>query len=494
MARILKTVCTCLRYFKPSFPFPPHLHSVPASKARGKSLSFPLGGWLGWGYRMLILISSIIFSSCSSNTGKIIIVTGTPAKDPLSPSSDEKIGILDPSRPSAIKILTKDFYSACSPDISCDGKTLLFSGRKNEQDHWQVWEMDISSSRFRQITSCNDNCLFPAYLPDDRILFSRMLQNDSLKSKLSLFRCKQDGSGSERITFNPATWYSSAILSDGRILVNCTQEYPEHGEPQLIVLRPDGTKAEIFYNNKGVLTGSKALETADGQIILTENNGKEPDLISILYNNPFSNSNNLSEGIAGEFISVSTGGGDKLLSCFRSSPAEKFRLLEFDPEEASGKVLHENKDYDVIEAILIKQKDKPKRLPSEVDTLVKTGLLLCQDVNMPDNGYTTSRPAMMEIQGIGVSYGKVKPETDGSFYLKVMADTPFRLATLDKNGKVVRMCKWMSLRPNERRGCTGCHEEPGIVPENRISLAVKRDPVLIPVDVTSIDEKIIELE
>lgn len=441
------------------------------------------------------LLFSMIFSSCNNNSGKIIIVTGTPAIDPLTPSLDQKIAILNPTRPTGIKILTDDFYSASSPDISSDAKSMIFSGRKTQQDPWQIWEMNLGSKKVRQITSCTENCLYPAYLPDGRLVFSRMLLNDSLKSRLALFRCNKDGSKSERITFNPVAWYASTILSDGRILAKCAREFPKPGQPQFMVLRPDGTKAELFYNNKGVLTGGKALETSEGRIIFTERHGNESGVVSVPYNNPFGVITKLSGTTIGDFITVSNGTGNKLLTCYRSSPSEKYRLMEFSPGNNPGDLLYEDKNYDVVEAYVIKSRVNPRRLPSEVDNLVKTGLVLCQDINREGAGSNDhAKPASIEIIGINASYGIINPESDGSFYLKVIADTPFRFVTRDEKGKVIKICEWMSLRPNERRGCTGCHEEPGIVPENRLPLAIKKDPVPIPVHITRIDEKTVELE
>lgn len=444
---------------------------------------------------MLLLIFLIIFNSCSNNSGKIIIVTGTPSGDPLSLSSDQKIAILDPSRQGDIKILTEDFYSASSPAISYDAKSMVFSGRKTEQDPWQIWEMNLGSMKARQITSCSENCLYPIYLPDGRLVFSKMLVNDSLRSKLALFRCSPDGNNSERITFNPANWYASTILYDGRILAKCAQEFPVPREPQFMVLRPDGTKAELFYINKGVLTGSKALETSDGRIIFTEKHGSESKLVSIPYNNPFSGTANLTGTTTGDFVSVTDSPGNKLLACYRPSSSEKYRLVEFGFENGPGNLVYEDKNNDVVEAIIIRSRENPRRLPSEVDNLVKTGLVLCQDFTREGTGSIVHvKPASVEILGLNASYGIINPEADGSFYLKVIADTPFRFVTLDENGKVIKRCRWMALRPNERRGCTGCHEDAGTVPENRLPLAVKKDPVLIPVHITSIDEKEIELE
>jgi len=89
----------------------------------------------------------------------------------------------------------------------------------------------------------------------------------------------------------------------------------------------------------------------------------------------------------------------------------------------------------------------------------------------------------------------VKVEKDGSFYLKVAADMPFTLKTFDAAGKVINgPGNWIWLRPNERRGCVGCHEDHEMVPANILPLAVKSQPVSVPVHVSVLKEKEVELE
>jgi hypothetical protein len=66
---------------------------------------------------------------------------------------------------------------------------------------------------------------------------------------------------------------------------------------------------------------------------------------------------------------------------------------------------------------------------------------------------------------------------------------------LDENGKVMdQSCEWMWIRPNERRGCVGCHENHEQTPENRIPMAVKKLPVIVPVHLEKLKEKTISLE
>ena len=119
-----------------------------------------------------------------------------------------------------------------------------------------------------------------------------------------------------------------------------------------------------------------------------------------------------------------------------------------------------------------------------------TGQLFCQDINVTnihhDNGSSLpAKATMIEVLGMDGSMGVVPVEEDGSFYLKVLADTPFRLQTLDEQGQVVNgPCGWLWLRPFERRGCVGCHEDPELVPKNFVPLAVKKEPVSIPLEGT----------
>jgi hypothetical protein len=74
----------------------------------------------------------------------------------------------------------------------------------------------------------------------------------------------------------------------------------------------------------------------------------------------------------------------------------------------------------------------------------------------------------------------VEVKEDGSFYLKLDADTPFRMEALNSQGETLRgPSDWIYLRPGERRACTGCHADPELAPENIQPLAVREDPAVL---------------
>lgn len=64
--------------------------------------------------------------------------------------------------------------------------------------------------------------------------------------------------------------------------------------------------------------------------------------------------------------------------------------------------------------------------------------------------------------------------SDGSFALEVPADRPLRLRLLGPGGLEAEDPGPFWVRPNENRGCVGCHEDPESSPENRVPLALER--------------------
>ncbi|HZY24891.1 MAG TPA: hypothetical protein VFE71_03635, partial [Bacteroidales bacterium] len=198
--------------------------------------------------------SGLFFSSCKKKSieGQIIFTRITENKDKANYItgdnwrylSHSQIVAMDPgnSGPS-VKVLTTDFFSARSPQISYDGQYMLFTGMKNNNDPWQIWEMDLKNFNTRKILSSKENCTDPAYLPGNRLVFSKTITNDSIKAGHSLFTCNLDGSAISRITFNPSAYFASTVLKDGRILTIARRVFPDQEDAEFIVMRPDGTKA-----------------------------------------------------------------------------------------------------------------------------------------------------------------------------------------------------------------------------------------------------------
>ena len=72
---------------------------------------------------------------------------------------------------------------------------------------------------------------------------------------------------------------------------------------------------------------------------------------------------------------------------------------------------------------------------------------------------------------------EVPIEADGSFQVKLPADTPIELQLLDDRGISLRECGWIWARGHQAQGCIGCHEDPERTPPNLVPLALQKPGV-----------------
>ncbi len=447
---------------------------------------------------MLLIGFAGSFWTCSQNEplSGMIIFTQLPVDGVKADfSSDDqwrylpnmKIAAIHPQKASNAKILTDDFYSARSPEISFDGKKLLFSGQKNEGDIWQIWEMNLKDQKFTQITSRSNNCTDPAYLPAGRIVFSGAVNDDIGIEGHSLFTISENGTEEVRITFQPHADLASSVLQDGRILISSTQLFPSVGIPKLLVLRPDGTKAELFYKNQQEShLSNRGRETPDGKVVFVETNESKPErgeLVSVKYSRPLHTKENLSIGMEGSFHSVSSVQNGNAFASFLQKGSESYNLFAFNSAENQiGNSILDASAFHAIEPVNVTKRNVPRKLPTIVNELKKEGWFLCMDAHKSEleantNDGTFSVATKVQVEGLKGKWGELPLEEDGSFYIKVSPNEPLRFSTLNENNEVVRgPSAWMWVRPGERRGCVGCHENHELAPENIVPAAINQAP------------------
>ncbi len=331
------------------------------------------------------------------------------------------------------RILTGAFWSAASPAVSYDGRRFLFAGRREAAGPARIWEMRLDGSGEWAVTPEGGEPADPAYLPDGRIIFSDEVPGRQPAGGVrALFSCAPDGSDLRRLTFGPDGEARPAVLPDGRVrferpaIPAGPRATPAVGggtaaRPVALAMHPDGTGAALLH----------------------EDGVPEPQ--------------------------------PELLSGVRP-PA--------------GQV--------IAGAVRVGARSVPPVLTSVVNASRATGTLLCLDV------YASRDPAIASlprgtIGRIRVAAARPGPASggaeaeqgalgeapvlpDGSFFVEVPADTPLRLTLLHADGRpLAALASGIWVRPNENRGCVGCHEERDRAPENRQPLAVLRPAIgLVP--------------
>lgn len=330
-----------------------------------------------------------------------------------------------------------DWTLASPPAFSYDGRRLLFAGRREADPFDRIWELHLDERFPRQAIRLDAPCATPYYLPNGRIVFSMEVEPEPAPV-YSLFTCTADGSGLDRITYGRSRDRVVAVLEDGRVLFERAL-LREGGVPdekrRLLAVFPDGTGLALYL--APFPPASPPLLSGSRPVSLPGPGGNE----SALYQ-----------------VQPSNGGPARLL--YRQ---EGFHVL--DPVLAAPQML-------------------PRVATSMVDRSSSSGWLLCLNAylsrlpEVSEAGPGELRRARVWDARTGSLLGEAPIEEDGSFFLEVPADRLLRLELLDSERDVVAALEsgiW--VRPNEHRGCIGCHEPAYLAAENRRPQALKRPPV-----------------
>ncbi len=447
---------------------------------------------------LVILVTGIFWFKPDQTLHEgMIINTAVPSEIDLSNEdngidgryiSQAQIIAFDPQESSADPVLlTEDFYSARSPEVSYDGRRLLFAGQKTAGELWQIYIKDLITYEVVQVTHCPVNCTDPAWLPDGRILFSRLDEMEPAGQVHVLYACHADGCCMERLTFHPESAIASSVTNDGRIITLSARQYSDLGERQYLALRTDGTKSELFYkgDNKNFPV-SRCWEGNDGRIYFIENGMQADQVMSIDFGHPLSSRKLVLKSKKRTFHSIYPFSEDQLLVSARLDDEAEFGLYLVDSQTGEIKDQVKSSDrYHLIEPVLTRNRQTPLKLPAIVDMTKGKGTFLCHDsglstiaINNEDKDKETYK---VQVYGLDEMLGEVPVEEDGSFYVEVDADIPVRFQTVNAAGEVLRgPSAWVWVRPNERRSCIGCHEDRELAPENRVPDALYSGMVSLP--------------
>lgn len=390
-----------------------------------------------------------------------------------------------------VRVLTAAFHSARAPMVSPDGRRLLFSGRRHEDDPWQIWEMQLNDGRTRLLTPVPGWYTDPAYLADGRVVLSG--RTEAATDAFALYTTAGTGAGLMRITFHPDRDVGSQVLQDGQVLFVSSPADKANAGARYLVTRPDGTGLRLFYRSADQSrSGGRAWETEDRRVVFVERGGRGSAggvggrLVALSENRPLHSRVELSDRVEGSFHSLYPLESGNLLVSYRPPGGRNFSLYEFDPvQERLEALLTDDPAYHAVEPVVAARRARPKTFFSVVDSAVKTGELYCLDANLwsppPARGSRASMGRRLRVRGLDGLLGEVPLAADGSFYIELPADVPVTLETVDDRGHLVRgPSAWLWVRPNERRGCVGCHQDPEMAPENRVPDAITRAPVSVP--------------
>jgi len=421
--------------------------------------------------------------------GAGIVFTQLPRTAPLREGFGEGARIARLLPDGSLRVLSRGFHSAADPEVSFDGRRILFSGKRAADDRWQIYEMAADGTGLRQVTRESMHCRSPLYQsqtytlsvdrPWHQIAFTGVRPDGS-----SLYSVKLDGSALRRLTYNPFGDADPFLAPDGRILFSGGQE----GRFSIFGVNLDGTDFALFSGPEGGLFKRAPCVTTGRLALFVEPPGRDEVAGTLAVVNLRRNLHSyrrLTEPREGRFFSPAPApDGRVLVSRIRAGGT--YGIWRFDPETRRAEPLYDDPQFHDVQARLLAPRPEPDGRASVVDESESTGVLYCLSVYTSDlrpewmPPGTAKRVRVLEAVGPKREarfLGEMALEEDGSFNLRTPANIPIRVQVLDADGMALRSSAWVWNRNKENRGCIGCHEDGELVPENRFARALAREPV-----------------
>uniref|UniRef100_Q01TK9 Hydrazine synthase alpha subunit middle domain-containing protein n=1 Tax=Solibacter usitatus (strain Ellin6076) TaxID=234267 RepID=Q01TK9_SOLUE len=349
--------------------------------------------------------------------------------------------------------IAPDFYASADGAVSFDASHILFAGKRTVSAHWQIWEAPRTGGTTRPITPGDADCVRPRYLPDGRVVFTRISPTGSAIEAAPL-----EGGKSVRLTFAPGWHLTDDVLRDGRILFETAGE--------IFTVYPDGTGVESLRCDHGrQRTGARQLSTGD---VIFTSSGRLARFTSARAEQ-MSDVTQPDGDIAGP---IAEAGPGSWIVAKRLKPAGAFGLFLW--SQAAGRLtdLEVSPEMNAVEPTVVAARTPPSEFPSALVPARTTGNLLCLNAKAsktPIGGDVRAVRVFTKGAGdVSVPLGQAAVEADGSFFVEVPADKPLRMELLDAAGRIVRAERdWFWMRPSEQRVCVGCHTGPERAPENK---------------------------
>jgi hypothetical protein len=404
-------------------------------------------------------------------------------------------------------VLTPEFAGALDPDVSLDGETIVFAGKRNPGDPWQLWMMRADGSGKTQLTLGPGQKVAPVFAgarfylddpqPTPQIVFSG---SEDEAGPFALFGTNLDGSTLHRLTFNLHSDFSPTVLPTGRVVFSSRQRYGDRHEPggmvALLAVNIDGTDLMPFYGNHEMprYKDMAAVSHVGDRVYFVESDGASwlggGGLAYVSWRRPLSSYGRLSgepydPGLFHSPRPLPDGG---LLASYRGGSDSVFALFRLDP--LSGRRLEkvfEQTGWHSIDTQVLAPRAPVKGRSNWLRPGSTTGVFYCLNsyrTNLgSESGGAVAPPGAIRhvrvIEGQPNRILGVAPvEEDGSFHIRVPAETPLTFQLLDEDYVALRTQRaWTWVMGNENRGCIGCHEDRELSPPNRMVSAVAKPPV-----------------
>jgi len=160
-----------------------------------------------------------------------------------------------------------DYGAFCTPDLSCDGRTIVFAWTENsahrwiwsKKTTWHLFKVNVDGTGLRQLTDGPYNDFDPCWLPDGRIAFISDRRGGHIRCfaaylkvrQYTLFSMKDDGTDLVPLSYFETSEWNPSVNNEGQ-LVYTRWDYVDRENclgTRIWISGPDGTDPRAPHGN-----------------------------------------------------------------------------------------------------------------------------------------------------------------------------------------------------------------------------------------------------
>ena len=338
------------------------------------------------------------------------------------------------------RVLTASFHSAADPEVSFDGRSILFAGKKTASDPWCVFEMKADGTSPRQITCGKGGGRQPVYQstvytitptnvePWVQVAFVGVNPGErneaGVAANTSLWSCKTDGTALRRLTYNLSNDQDPVVLPDGRMIyagwLRHSADHGPNGRVVLLGVNLDGTDYQIYAGDEGRRVKQMPTPTTSGLVVFVESDEVAADgagrLASVSQRRPLHSHRAITGEADGLFHSPSALPEGRVLVSWRPADGSgTFGVYRLDPATGAREKAFDDPAWHDVQAKLVAPRPVPDARSSVVREDDPEGKLFAVDVNLHDLGAKLPRGVAKRLRVVeGVPATEAKPAGSAS--------------------------------------------------------------------------------